>query len=277
MRDLVEAVAPVVGVSAADRTESISSGMGLWENRTQWAVTPSSGGRAPTPSAGRRAGHRSRAPATRERVRRGQQGLGAVRGVPRLPDARPAQPGGSGHTRSGPLAVRPARAGTPGRRERPRAGAARPAPPGAARPLRTRHAATAVSDGLRHGRRHRPHRKERRRRVRRHRQPGPLVWTGSTSRAKRYAAEHGPGAGRRELVGALAVAQGERGVFLTTSMFSRGARDEAGRVHKRLELFDGERLADMTSVTESASRSNDRHAPPPRRGLLRAAVDPAPT
>lgn len=39
MRDLVEAVAPLVGVSAADRTEAISSGMGLWENRTQWAVT----------------------------------------------------------------------------------------------------------------------------------------------------------------------------------------------------------------------------------------------
>lgn len=64
--------------------------------------------------------------------------------------------------------------------------------------------------------------------------------------AKRYAADNTVQAPAvRELVGALSVAQGECGVFLTTSTFRRGARDEAERVHKRLELVDGERLAEL--------------------------------
>lgn len=38
-------------------------------------------------------------------------------------------------------------------------------------------------------------------------------------------------------------AQGDRGVFITTSTFSSGARIEAERVNARIELIDGARLA----------------------------------
>jgi restriction system protein len=109
MRDLVEAVAPVVGVSAADRTETISSGMGLWENRTQWAVTylvKAGALRRPRRAVVQVTDRGRQLLASGSAV--DNKALGAVPGVPRLSDARPAQPGGSGHTRSGPLAVRPA-------------------------------------------------------------------------------------------------------------------------------------------------------------------------
>ena len=43
-------------------------------------------------------------------------------------------------------------------------------------------------------------------------------------------------------VGALMGAQGDRGVFITTSRFSEGARAEAQRVNARIELIDGARL-----------------------------------
>ena len=46
-------------------------------------------------------------------------------------------------------------------------------------------------------------------------------------------------------VGALMGAQGDRGVFLTTSSFSAGARTEAERVNARIELIDGSRLAEL--------------------------------
>lgn len=46
-------------------------------------------------------------------------------------------------------------------------------------------------------------------------------------------------------VGALMGAQGDRGVFITTSSFSRGAVEEAARVNARIELIDGERLAEL--------------------------------
>jgi len=41
------------------------------------------------------------------------------------------------------------------------------------------------------------------------------------------------------------VVQGERAVFLATSTFNRWARDEADGVHERLELVDGQRLAEL--------------------------------
>lgn len=65
--------------------------------------------------------------------------------------------------------------------------------------------------------------------------------------AKRYApdspgAEADPaGVRRRHMVGA----QGDRGVFLTTSTFTAGARQEAERVNMRIELIDGRRLAEL--------------------------------
>lgn len=46
-------------------------------------------------------------------------------------------------------------------------------------------------------------------------------------------------------VGALIGAQGDRGVFLTTSSFTQGAREEALRVNLRVELIDGKRLAEL--------------------------------
>ena len=46
-------------------------------------------------------------------------------------------------------------------------------------------------------------------------------------------------------VGALMGAQGDRGVFITTSSFSSGARTEAERVNARIELIDGLRLAQL--------------------------------
>lgn len=46
-------------------------------------------------------------------------------------------------------------------------------------------------------------------------------------------------------VGALMGAQGDRGVFITTSSFSSGARAEADRVNARVELIDGPRLAEL--------------------------------
>jgi len=64
--------------------------------------------------------------------------------------------------------------------------------------------------------------------------------------AKRYAADnvvHRPAI--QGFVGALMGAQGDRGVFITTSSFSRGAVDEAARVNARIELIDGERLAEL--------------------------------
>lgn len=64
--------------------------------------------------------------------------------------------------------------------------------------------------------------------------------------AKRYAEDrviHRPTI--QGFVGALMSAQGDRGVFITTSSFSRGAIDEAERVNARIELIDGARLAKL--------------------------------
>ena len=49
----------------------------------------------------------------------------------------------------------------------------------------------------------------------------------------------------QSFVGALMGAQGDRGVFITTSSFSAGARQEAERVAFRIELIDGSRLAQL--------------------------------
>lgn len=45
--------------------------------------------------------------------------------------------------------------------------------------------------------------------------------------------------------GALLSKQGDRGVFITTSRFTRGAMDEADRINARIELIDGTRLAEL--------------------------------
>lgn len=64
--------------------------------------------------------------------------------------------------------------------------------------------------------------------------------------AKRYAVQqtiHRPKI--HEFAGALLGKQGDRGVYITTSSFSKGAREEAERINARIELIDGARLAEL--------------------------------
>lgn len=64
--------------------------------------------------------------------------------------------------------------------------------------------------------------------------------------AKRYARDNV--VQRRAIqgfVGALLGAQSDRGVFITTSSFSAGARQEAERVNARVVLIDGDSLAEL--------------------------------
>lgn len=69
-------------------------------------------------------------------------------------------------------------------------------------------------------------------------------WTAST--CKRYAVDQTIGRPKiHEFAGALLGKQGDRGVYITTSSFSRGAREEAERINARIELIDGARLAEL--------------------------------
>ena len=62
--------------------------------------------------------------------------------------------------------------------------------------------------------------------------------------AKRYAVDRTVDRPRiHEFAGALLGKQGDRGVFITTSGFSSGAKAEAERINARIELIDGSRLA----------------------------------
>lgn len=64
--------------------------------------------------------------------------------------------------------------------------------------------------------------------------------------AKRYAVDQTIGRPKiHEFAGALLGKQGDRGVYITTSSFSRGAREEAERINARIELIDGARLAEL--------------------------------
>lgn len=64
--------------------------------------------------------------------------------------------------------------------------------------------------------------------------------------AKRYAADRSVDRPRiHEFAGALLGKQGDRGVFITTSSFTAGARLEAERINARIELIDGSRLAGL--------------------------------
>lgn len=64
--------------------------------------------------------------------------------------------------------------------------------------------------------------------------------------AKRYAEDRTIDRPRiHEFAGALLGKQGDRGVFITTSRFSTGARAEAERINARIELIEGARLAEL--------------------------------
>jgi restriction system protein len=64
--------------------------------------------------------------------------------------------------------------------------------------------------------------------------------------AKRYAEDNviGPGA-VREFYGALSLRRASKGIFVTTSAFSRSARDTAANLGARIVLIDGVELAQL--------------------------------
>jgi restriction system protein len=62
--------------------------------------------------------------------------------------------------------------------------------------------------------------------------------------AKRYGAENAVGPNAiRDFFGSLDIAKAAKGVFITTSSFTKQARDTAERLGKRIVLIDGDRLA----------------------------------
>ena len=64
--------------------------------------------------------------------------------------------------------------------------------------------------------------------------------------AKRYAEDRPIDRPKiHEFAGALLGKQGDRGVYITTSRFTEGARLEADRINARIELIDGRRLAQL--------------------------------
>ncbi|AXH95973.1 restriction endonuclease [Ornithinimicrobium avium] len=64
--------------------------------------------------------------------------------------------------------------------------------------------------------------------------------------AKRYALDRTVDRPRiHEFAGALLGKQGDRGVYITTSSFTTGARSEAERINARIELIDGALLAEL--------------------------------
>lgn len=64
--------------------------------------------------------------------------------------------------------------------------------------------------------------------------------------AKRYAVDQAIDRPKiHTFAGALLGKQGDRGVFITTSKFTAGARQEAEKINARIELIDGLRLAEL--------------------------------
>jgi restriction system protein len=70
-------------------------------------------------------------------------------------------------------------------------------------------------------------------------------WNACTCRPSDTPRQRRTASGDQGFVGALIGAQGDRGVFITTSSFSSGARREAERVNARVVLIDGDRLAEL--------------------------------
>lgn len=64
--------------------------------------------------------------------------------------------------------------------------------------------------------------------------------------AKRYALDRAVDRPRiHEFAGALLGKQGDRGVFITTAKFTKGAIAEAEKINARIELIDGQRLGEL--------------------------------
>lgn len=65
-------------------------------------------------------------------------------------------------------------------------------------------------------------------------------------KAKRYAADQVIDRPKiHNFAGALLGKQGDQGVFITTSRFTAGAKQEADKINARIELIDGRRLAQL--------------------------------
>lgn len=77
--------------------------------------------------------------------------------------------------------------------------------------------------------------------------------------AKRYALDRTVERPRiHEFAGALLGKQGDRGVFITTSSFTAGARAEAERINARIELIDGSVLSQLLVRYEVGVQAEDR-------------------
>ncbi len=64
--------------------------------------------------------------------------------------------------------------------------------------------------------------------------------------AKRYQRRNAVGSGAiRDFFGALALKDVSKGLFITTSDFTQGARETAAKLNARIGLIDGEELADL--------------------------------
>ena len=78
--------------------------------------------------------------------------------------------------------------------------------------------------------------------------------------AKRYAKGTNVGEGDlRNFAGAIDAAGTTKGVFVTTSSFTRAARDYVNRSPKRIVLIDGEELARLMEVHNVGVRTRVRH------------------
>lgn len=74
----------------------------------------------------------------------------------------------------------------------------------------------------------------------------PLGFDRIYVQAKRYALDRAVDRPRiHEFAGALLGKQGDRGVFITTAKFTKGAIAEAEKINARIELIDGQRLGEL--------------------------------
>jgi len=78
--------------------------------------------------------------------------------------------------------------------------------------------------------------------------------------AKRYA--DGNGVGRPDVQGFVGALHGraDSGVFITTSYFSRGARDYVASSPTRIVLIDGKRLADLMIQFKVSVQASETYA-----------------
>lgn len=78
--------------------------------------------------------------------------------------------------------------------------------------------------------------------------------------AKRYGEGNSVGSGQiRDFFGALAMKDVQKGVFMTTSVFSPSARTTAGKLSARIVLIDGPQLASLMIAHQVGCRITDHY------------------